>query len=708
MPRHAPIAIVLLVVVLTVWLPTPARGLTADVTIEPSEPSPFGTTLTFDGRGSTDAVSWVWDFGDGAQAEGAVVEHVYRHGGSHVVTLMTKDGRGGRSQRWTKVQVTPFFEGKVVEDLVIETRAGVLRGSVTRPDAPGRFPVILEYGPYGTGGVGDDNWHRTLIESGYAYAKVAMPGRWNSDGDFDMFGDRTAAAGCDVVGWLADQPWAQRRVGMVGFSGPAVAALTTVSRCSDPALATVAVHGAFADFYRDEVHVGGTTNSNTFVNAWNALFYAEPATAQSADAVRTAPTDGVAITQVAADMYAHPFRDAWWEERTVVDRPLDVPILYVGTHRDLWPRAAPELFRWIAPAGGRAILMYGGHGPQDPTGFSPALQTGDGGLGEAAVGEMRAWLDHHLRRVDNGVDARAPLSLLVPRGADWGASLGHDWLGLEQWPDPATQWQTLALSAGGVLGEATDGSTQALGGAAHGAVSAEVDGVQQVTFTSEPLVSDLTVAGPASLRLFAALEGTDAAWNVLLEEVLADGTVRPVQDGALQASHRALSDATRRTPDGVVFQPVHPHTDETTAPVLPGDVHEYDVELPTTFNTFLAGSRIRLRIATNDLRPVLDGHGTIPTTVAFTIVRSQDAPSALLLPVLDPVERRLPHPYGLPEQLAPIGVPAVTAVPPARATVPVSTGPLPATGSGATTVAMALLLGGLVVTGSHRRRSATT
>lgn len=55
-------------------------------------------SLHFDASGSFDLegglVSYQWDFGDGAAANGAVVTHIYDAPGSHIVTLSVVDEGG--------------------------------------------------------------------------------------------------------------------------------------------------------------------------------------------------------------------------------------------------------------------------------------------------------------------------------------------------------------------------------------------------------------------------------------------------------------------------------------------------------------------------------------------------------------------------------------------------------------------------------------
>lgn len=63
----------------------------------PDQTAYVGATVSFDGSQSTDdrgIVSYAWDFGDGATASGAVVNHVYTATGIYTVTLTVVDSGG--------------------------------------------------------------------------------------------------------------------------------------------------------------------------------------------------------------------------------------------------------------------------------------------------------------------------------------------------------------------------------------------------------------------------------------------------------------------------------------------------------------------------------------------------------------------------------------------------------------------------------------
>jgi PKD repeat protein len=61
-----------------------------------------GTTITFDGSGSTDVdgmvADYAWDFGDGGNSQGlAIVTHQYAKAGTYQVSLIVKDDKGASS-----------------------------------------------------------------------------------------------------------------------------------------------------------------------------------------------------------------------------------------------------------------------------------------------------------------------------------------------------------------------------------------------------------------------------------------------------------------------------------------------------------------------------------------------------------------------------------------------------------------------------------
>jgi uncharacterized protein len=112
----------------------------------------------------------------------------------------------------------PIYKVIFEKDLQMRTRDGVtLYADVYRPDAPGKFPVLLVRTPY------DKSQQLALTEKDYfpprGYIVVVQDtrGRFRSEGEFYPF-VHEADDGYDAVQWAAGLPWSDGNVGTVGQS----------------------------------------------------------------------------------------------------------------------------------------------------------------------------------------------------------------------------------------------------------------------------------------------------------------------------------------------------------------------------------------------------------------------------------------------------------------------------------------------------------
>lgn len=645
----------------------PSAVATADATTVPD-----GTVVTFDGHAShnadgTPVRDYRWDFGDGSQAVGPIAHHRFLTDGVYQARLIVHDAMGASGGQKILVNVGTVYSKLVTDDVMIPTRYGYsLHATVTRPDAPGQFPVLMEYGPY-LDGAFSDNIETLAVESGYVKMHVEAPGRGGSGGHFDLFGDETRYAGYDAVEWAAAQPWSTGKVALVGYSGPAVGALT-VAGSRPPHLAAVVARNSYTDLYRDLAYPGGIHNSNTFIQFWISYFLGGQDTLYTGNTAAPNPQlfaqrwqDEAAL---ASDVAAHPLFDSFWRQRKLSDYPVSAPILYVGSTHDLWPRSAFEMYHWIAPAGGKVVLTPGGHSTPDVSGWE---------IGGFSDGVARGWLDHYLKGVDNNVENRPSFVAYAARGGDASGThfdLGR-WVSLPDWPGNGVDYQSLYLDATPRVDDlpfrsladappsaapgnlptplvvspgsgATTDNTPNYEAAASGAQAP--DDAQNIVFETPSLDHDLTVVGPVTVHLWSTLAAADLAFAVHLNDVWPDGSSNYVSSGFLQASQADTYDtADSLSADGQVVRPFYAH--DTSAVVAPGTLREYVIEVWGVANTFGAGHRLRFTVAGQNVA----WRASVRSGPAALIYSDDTHPSRVVLPTVSPGYGQVPFPFIAPQ-----------------------------------------------------------
>ena len=121
-------------------------------------------------------------------------------------------------------------------------------------------PVVLEALPYRK----DDatasyrpEYERLCGEYGYAVARVDLRGTGSSEGvATDEYPASEQADLCQVIGWLAEQPWSTGAVGMYGTSYSGFNSLQVAAE-RPPALKAIIAIYASDDRYTDDVHYTG-------------------------------------------------------------------------------------------------------------------------------------------------------------------------------------------------------------------------------------------------------------------------------------------------------------------------------------------------------------------------------------------------------------------------------------------------------------------
>jgi uncharacterized protein len=145
-----------------------------------------------------------------------------------------------------------------------------------------------------------------------------------------------------------------------------------------------------------------------------------------------------------------------------------------------------------------------------------------------------------------------------------------------------------------------------------------------LVYTSAPLDRDLVLVGDVTATLHAASSATDTDFTVRLCVVDADGRSTNVQEGIVRASHRESL--------------------ERPAPIVPGDVYEYRIELGPVGIRITAGHRLRVDISSSDFpqwdRNLNTGGGfakkgpSAVRTATQTVLHDRAHPSRITLPAV--------------------------------------------------------------------------
>ena len=147
-----------------------------------------------------------------------------------------------------------------VSKVVVELAdGGRLAATLYLPEA-GAAPCLLEALPYRKDDVTagqSEHYERLAREFGYAVCRVDVRGTGSSSGlASDEYPATETDDLCQVVAWLAEQPWCTGAVGMFGTSYSGFNALTTAA-ARPPALRAICSIYASDDRYTDDVHYGG-------------------------------------------------------------------------------------------------------------------------------------------------------------------------------------------------------------------------------------------------------------------------------------------------------------------------------------------------------------------------------------------------------------------------------------------------------------------
>jgi len=467
-------------------------------------------------------------------------------------------------------------------------------------------PAILEFLPYrkrdGTT-FRDALTHPYFAGHGYACLRVDMRGNGDSDGLMeDEYSPQELADACEVIGWIAAQPWCSGRVGMMGISWGGFNSLQ-VAALEPPALQAIITLCSTVDRYADDIHWKGGCLLNENLG-WGATMWSY--SSRPPDPALRPDWREEWLKRLEAEPFLpavwlrHQRRDAYWQHGSVCEdySAIKAATLAVGGWGDSYKNAVPQLVQNLsAPVKG----IVGPWVHKYPHFAVPEPRIG-------FLQEALRWWDRWLKDAPTGVEDDPAYRVYLMDGvrpASWYDHRPGRWIAEPAWPAPAIREAALPLGPGlpgagqgtlgqGALGQAggalavTLASPQDCGmeGGEFCAIwlGPEMPGDQRrddalsAVFDSAPM-PQTDIVGAPRLRLRLSADRPCAQIAVRLNHLHPDGAATRITWGVLNLTHRASHAA--------------------PAPLVPGEEIEVEVALDHIAYRLPEGHRLRVAVSSS-------------------------------------------------------------------------------------------------------------
>lgn len=450
------------------------------------------------------------------------------------------------------------------------TRDGVrLDADIYRPDAAGKFPVLLMRQPYGraiasTVVYAHPTWYAA---HGYIVVIQDVRGRGTSAGKFELFAHEIED-GFDTVNWAASLPGSNGQVGMYGFSYQGMTQLyAAIARPS--ALKALCPSMIGYDLYSDWAYENGAFCLQANLG-WAIQLAAETARLRGDEAAfqklyaasrnlplyDPIPARPHLLTELAPESFYHdwinhPEPDEYWEQRSpkTYRENLDLPMLHIGGWFDPYLRGTLHLYRDLAARSAFPQHLVIGPWAHLPWGRKlGAIDYGPEANSPIDPLQIR-WFDHFLKGIDTGL-LNEPSVRLFEMGS-------NQWRQFAAWPEceatsyylATTGLASLSDRAGTLIASAPPSpktqdtfvhdpwrpvpalgghSTIPAGSCDRSALDCRTD---ILTYTSDPLSKDLHLVGEVVVEVDCSADQPSFDLCAVLSEVKPNGSVYNLTQG---------------------------------------------------------------------------------------------------------------------------------------------------------------------------------
>ena len=548
-----------------------------------------------------------------------------------------------------QVVIEPRYNVRIERNIRVPMRDGkTLSADLIRPDADGRFPILIEYHPYRKDDAsrGGHNQHWYLAERGFIGVRLDVRGTGGSDGaNTDEYLPQEQEDGYDAVEWLARQPYSNGNVGMFGTSYGGFTSIQ-VAMNQPPSLKAIAPMYATDYRYTDDCHYtrGGNMRMYYDVGTYGGSMVAMNALPPLPD------LSGPRWAEIWRERLEknEPYLIKWL--RNQLDNPywhgaslrpdygrIQCPVYVIAGWRDGYANAMMRVFQNVKTP--KKMLM----GPwvhQRPHQSVPGPRIDH-------LNEMARFFAHYLRSEDTGFMDESPVQVYMQRYSKPSRTLdptpGH-WRNATDITPSATSELTFYPGSGGRL-TAEPASEESFDefeyiptvGSENGYWSAggmsfylpadqRPDEALSLTYTTEPLEEDLRILGWPKVVLHGSSSAEVATFVAKIAEVADDGSSALIVDGSLNGTRRGVLAEALKKPK----------------PMVPGEVYELDIPMFPTGWVVKKGHRLRLAVSGADFPNLWP----TPYEATNRVYHGGQYASRIVLPVVP--ESKLSPPQFLP------------------------------------------------------------
>ena len=576
---------------------------------------------------------------------------------SNDVNLLLSTMPAGRDPQRYKGYIEPRFKEATQRSFYLTMRDGVkIAVQLVLPKnlpADQKIPAIMSMTRYWRD---RKDGQPSLFFPGHGYATVFVDARgtgasygvWKAPFSPDEVKDYS-----EVATWIVAQPWSNGNVGAIGNSYTGNTALWLASTMNPAVKAIVPRHYEF-DLYDETPYPGGLL-TDWMVKTWNEgnrqLDTNPGVRLVDEDADQKLYQEATKRRGENMDVYAAALKTTFRDDRefgysldelSVHSYSAQIEKSNVAIHNfGGWfdaatPEAIIKTFLTLKNYQ-RAVIGPWNHGA---TQNASPYQTADSKRVMLQIEWLR-FFDHYLKGIDTGLDTDKRLFYFTIGEERWKVTNTWPVVGAQMTPWYFSENNSLTAKApSGKSGadnytinfDATTGAKNRW----HTQVGGEVvypdraaEDKKLLTYTSDPLETDMEITGHPVVSLFVTSTHTDGGFFVYLEEIDENGKVTYLTEGELRALHRRVSN--EQSPVKLPV-PYHSFRKKDAMPLVPGQVAELKFGLQPISVLVKKGHRLRVAIAGHDkdtfIRTPAEGTPTI------SVQRNTRGLSMVELPVI--------------------------------------------------------------------------